>query len=223
MVVEDSLEIGEDVRHQLSTAGFHVLALVGTGPEAVRRARLERPDVVVMDLTLEESLDGLDATRRIRLSDGPPVVCLTASTDAATVARACEAGAAGFVVKPFRSDQLVSAVRVALANHQSVTEERHRWRQAAGELRDLSDRLDPVAIVSTELDRLSRRERDVVRLLMAGHRTRVIASHLGISYFTVKNHLKSAFKKFDVSSQAELVALLRPTGAQGDVPPPPPG
>lgn len=210
MVVEDSWEVGEDVRRQLTAAGFHVLDLIGSGAEAVRHARLERPDLVVMDLTLAEPLDGLTAAQRIRfLPDAPAVVCLTASADAVTVARACRVGASAYVVKPFQSAQLLSTIRVALANHQALAAERHRSRQASAELRDISERLDPMQIVSAELDRLSNRERDVVRLLAMGYRPKVIASRLRISYHTVKNHLKSTFKKLEVSSQAELIAMLR--------------
>ncbi len=87
-------------------------------------------------------------------------------------------------------------------------------RRIAGELSKLGvavGNTEPVAgaAVAPELERLSRRERDVVNELLRGHRVVSIASRLEVSEHTVRNHLKSIFRKLEVHSQAELVGMIR--------------
>jgi DNA-binding NarL/FixJ family response regulator len=91
-------------------------------------------------------------------------------------------------------------------------------RRIAGELNKLGVPMggaEPVTstAVAPELERLSRRERDVVNELLHGHRVVSIASRLDVSEHTVRNHLKSIFRKLEVHSQAELVGLIRSRSA----------
>src|ERR671932_1393944 len=103
----------------LSHAGLEVVAEARDGLEAVQLARTERPDLAVLDVKMPR-LDGIEAARRI-LDERPiPIVMLTAYGQAELVQRAAEAGVFGYLVKPFRENDLVPAIRTARARHEEL-------------------------------------------------------------------------------------------------------
>ena len=88
MVVEDERITAEDLRDILTQSGYEVTAAVASGDEALRRAELDRPDLVLMDIRIEGSLDGLATARLLRQRFDIPVVFLTAHADDDTLASA---------------------------------------------------------------------------------------------------------------------------------------
>ena len=125
LVAEDETIIRLDLRALLERAGFEVCAEARDGEEAVALARSEQPDVAVLDVKMPK-LDGIEAARRI-LDERPiPIVMLTAYGQDELVQRAAEAGVFGYLVKPFREQDLVPAIETARARHselQAVREE----------------------------------------------------------------------------------------------------
>src|SRR5207248_9289132 len=116
LVAEDETIIRLDLRALLERAGFEVCAEARDGEEAVALARSEQPDVAVLDVKMPK-LDGIEAARRI-LDERPiPIVMLTAYGPAQLVQRAAEAGVFGYLVKPFREQDLLPAIRTARARH----------------------------------------------------------------------------------------------------------
>lgn len=221
LIVEDDWPVAVAVQRQLVRAGLQVSDPTVDGADAIRRAAREHPDLVLVDITLAGEIDGLQAAERIRRTPPfPPVVFLTGSTDAETMARACEIGAVGYVVKPFQGSQLMSAVMLGLSLGRTERRFRVERERALAALQELSehvtrDAVTPVlapsrtaAPLSTAANVLSRREQEIVRLLASHYRPRAIGQALDISYYTVKNHLKRIFRKLGVSSQAELLAVL---------------
>ncbi|MBO8141519.1 MAG: response regulator transcription factor [Firmicutes bacterium] len=112
LVVDDEQGILELVEYHLRRAGFDVL-LADTGLEGFRLARDASPDLVILDLMLPD-LDGLTVCRRIRCHSRVPVLLLTARADEADRQAGLEAGADGFITKPFHPRELVAAVRELL-------------------------------------------------------------------------------------------------------------
>jgi two-component system, response regulator PdtaR len=120
LVAEDETIIRLDLRDLLERSGFEVCAEARDGEEAVALARSEQPDVAIMDVKMPK-LDGIEAARRI-LDDRPiPIVMLTAYGQDELVARAVEAGVFGYLVKPFREQDLLPAIRTARARHEELT------------------------------------------------------------------------------------------------------
>ena len=138
---------------------------------------------------------------------------LSGRADSDAMVRACAAGASGYVVKPFQSSQLLSAVLVGLARGRQERTEREERRQAAGSLQaiasDLVKREEGSESRANLMAQLSTREQHIVRLLAEHHRPRSVATELGISYHTVRNHLRRIFRKLNVSSQSELLRVLK--------------
>ena len=120
LVAEDETIIRLDLRDLLERSGFEVCAEARDGEEAVELARSARPDVAIMDVKMPK-LDGIEAARRI-LDERPiPIVMLTAYGQDELVGRAVEAGVFGYLVKPFREQDLLPAIRTARARHEELS------------------------------------------------------------------------------------------------------
>ena len=119
LVAEDETIIRLDLKELLERSGFEVCAEARDGVEAVELARSERPDLAVLDVKMPR-LDGIEAARRI-LDERPiPIVMLTAYGQEELVSRALEAGVFGYLVKPFREQDLLPAIRTAKARHEEL-------------------------------------------------------------------------------------------------------
>ncbi len=175
-----------------------VVGQVSSGDDAVALAERLRPDVFLMDVGLE-GLNGLEATRLItQRTPSVRVLVLTMHDDVMTVARAVAAGAAGFVPKNAKREDLFRAVDSVASGggflHEHVT----------------SDFLSAVApLVETSLsgERLTDRELEVLRNLSYGRSTREIAQALVVSDETVKSHLAHIYQKLGVGDRTAAVAL----------------
>ncbi len=134
LTVEDDPIVRDDLRTLLEGEGFSVLADARDGLEAVELARVHRPDVILLDLSLPR-LGGVEAALRIREERDVPIVALTGHSED-LVERALEAGAHGYVRKPFAGREVVTALRDALSTHaeQSVEARRERSSRALSRL-----------------------------------------------------------------------------------------
>ena len=132
LVAEDETIIRLDLTDLLERAGFEVVAEARDGEEAVALARSARPDLALLDVKMPR-LDGIEAARRI-LDERPiPIVMLTAYGQQELVARAAEAGVFGYLVKPFREQDLLPAIHTARARHaelQALREEAESLQEA---------------------------------------------------------------------------------------------
>ena len=111
LVVEDEAIIAYDLASQLSTLGFHVLPIVSTSDEAYRVALSEHPELILMDVNLNDIRDGIDTYGMIRGEVNIPVIFLTAYTDEITKNRASQCSPLGFFLKPAHGDQLFQAIQ----------------------------------------------------------------------------------------------------------------
>jgi two-component system, response regulator PdtaR len=119
LVAEDETIIRLDLCDLLERSGFEVCAEARDGEEAVALARSAEPDVAIMDVKMPK-LDGIEAARRI-LDERPiPIVMLTAYGQEELVTRAVEAGVFGYLVKPFREQDLLPAIHTATARYEEL-------------------------------------------------------------------------------------------------------
>ena len=121
LIAEDETIIRLDLKEMLEHAGFEVCGEARDGEEAVALAQSEQPDLAIMDVKMPK-LDGIDAARRI-LDERPiPIVMLTAYGQEELVSRAVEAGVFGYLVKPFREQDLLPAIAAARARNDELQE-----------------------------------------------------------------------------------------------------
>lgn len=116
LIAEDETLIRLDLRQLLEAAGFEVCAEARNGAEAVELAEREEPDLALLDVKMPE-LDGIEAARRILERRSIPIVVITAYSQDELVSRAVEAGVFGYLVKPFREEDLLPAIAAARARH----------------------------------------------------------------------------------------------------------
>ena len=139
LIVEDEPVVATDLQISLEGLGFQVAGIVDAGPEAVQAAERSLPDVVLMDVGLKGSMDGIAAAGEIRERWNIPVVFLTANTNEETLARASTTGAYGYLLKPFRTPDVNAAIILAMQQHRLARElfSEHTWLRTV--LRSLTD------------------------------------------------------------------------------------
>lgn len=174
-----------------------VVAEASDGIEAVEKAVLTRPDVVVLDITMPR-LSGIDVVRRIRQElPAARILALTVHDEEEYVLHMVKAGAAGYLVKDSAARELLDAV---LALHRG---QGYLGPQAARVLTDRYAR--PEAQSIDPYGSLTSREREVFHLVAEGKSTKEIASLLGVSTKTAENHRSRVMEKLGVHNAAELV------------------
>ena len=177
-----------------------------TGAEAVRLAREQSPDVVVMDIRMP-GMDGIEATRRITAEPGAPrIIVLTTFDDDAYVYGALRAGASGFLVKDMALEDIVSAIRVVAAGDALVAPSiTHRLIRMA--VRNAEPAGEPPA-----LDGLTEREREVLTLVGQGHSNTEIGDRMHITMPTVKSYVGRLMTKLAARDRVQLVIIAYRTG-----------
>ena len=190
---------------------IEVVGQAADGNEAVRLARLARPDVVLMDIRMPGA-DGLEATRRIAGDDHLAevhVVILTTFELDEYVFEALRAGACGFLVKDTEPAELIRAVRVAASGDGLLSPgvTRRLIAEFASRSRDASGAPD-----ARQLSLLTEREREVVGLVGAGLSNEDIAGRLYLSPNTAKTHTSRAMIKLGVRDRAQLVVFAYESG-----------
>ena len=119
LLAEDETIIRLDLRDLLERAGYEIVAEARDGEEAVVLARSHLPDLAVMDVKMPR-LDGIDAARKMLEERPIPIVMLTAFGQRELIDRAAEAGVYGYLVKPFREQDIVPAIETARARHEEL-------------------------------------------------------------------------------------------------------
>lgn len=196
LLIADDHELARaGLRAMLAAEQIEIVAEARNGSEAVALTKRLRPDLALMDMRMPE-LDGLAATRAIK--DECPrtaVVIITNHANPDYLFEALKAGAAGYVLKEASQREVVSAVRQVLRGESLLNAE------LATKLLERLARQPTEAAVPA--DRLTTRERDVLRLLAQGKTNREIATELFVSVGTVKIHVEHIISKLGVSDRTQ--------------------
>jgi DNA-binding LytR/AlgR family response regulator len=114
LIVEDDMIIAADTALQLSKLGYDVSGIVPRGEEAIRQVETDRPDLILLDISLKGPLDGIETAHAIRQRWNIPIIYVTANTDEATFTRAKETRPYAFISKPIRSIELQRAIELTI-------------------------------------------------------------------------------------------------------------
>jgi DNA-binding NarL/FixJ family response regulator len=177
------------------------------GREAVALARETGPDVVLMDIRMPD-LDGIEATRRLLRREAPPKVLMLTTFDLDEyLYEAMRAGASGFLLKDVPRDQLVAAVRTIAAGDALLAPALVRRL-----VEDFVRRPAPGTTVPAQLEGLSERELDVLRLVARGLSNAEIAQALFVSETTVRTHVGHILAKLGVRGRVQAVVVAYESG-----------
>jgi len=114
LIVEDEAVVAEDLAQKVKALGYRVLDIASTGAAALQISQAHPPDLILLDITLTGTLDGIETATRLKEFSDIPLVFLTAHSDPDTVKRATAAGSLGYILKPFRDRDLEVQLRAAL-------------------------------------------------------------------------------------------------------------
>ena len=195
VIADDHAVMREGLKALLDAdPSFAVVAEAGDVATATRMVRAHHPDVLVLDLNMpgEPSLPAIPELREG--SPGTKIVVLTMQAEPRFAEAALQSGASGYVVKEAASEELVKAIRIALDGGVYLQPELGA-QIAADAARGKND----------DLDGLSERERDVLRLVALGHTNPEIAGQLFLSVRTVESHRAHIQQKLRLGTRAELV------------------
>jgi DNA-binding NarL/FixJ family response regulator len=214
LLVDDQALVRSGFRMILSVeADLEVVGEAADGAEAVRVARTERPDVILMDVQMPGT-DGIEATRQVVAEDLAKVVILTTFDRDDYLFDALDAGASGFLLKNAEPEALVDAVRAVAGGHALLAPEvtkRVIERMTAGEARGsaTAQQAQPAA---PGLDLLTEREREVLVLVAEGLSNAEVAARLVVSEATVKTHVSNVLAKLHLRDRVQAVVWAHRAG-----------
>jgi DNA-binding NarL/FixJ family response regulator len=197
LIVDDHRLVAEGLASVFSqTEDISVAGIAGTAGEAIEMARLHEPDVVLMDYGLPDG-NGAETAAHLR-KERPEtmVVMVTSFVDDAILLAAIEAGCCGYITKDRSSDEVVAAVRAASQGEALIS---------PSMLGRLLPKLRPGGR-KVDVQDLSARELEILRLMADGLQNKQIASKAHVSINTIRNHVQSIFQKLDAHSKLEAVA-----------------
>lgn len=207
VIVDDHAMFRRGVRAELESAGRGVVEILGEAAdvdEAVAAVAAHQPDVVLLDVHLPGG-GGAEVMRRLSTSPAfaatgakPRFLALSVSDAAEDVIGTIRGGARGYVTKTITGPELVSAI-TRVADGDAVFSPR-----LAGFVLDAFSGSIDIAAVDEDLDRLTEREREVMRLIARGYAYKEVAKELFISIKTVETHMSSVLRKLQLSSRHEL-------------------
>jgi diguanylate cyclase len=117
LIVEDELLIAKNTAKKLHDFGYNVVKIVSTGQAAIDFVSLEQPDLVLMDITIKGEIDGIEAASQIKAISDVPIIFLTAYANDETLDRAAETGCYGYLIKPYKEQELHATVKMTLSKH----------------------------------------------------------------------------------------------------------
>jgi FixJ family two-component response regulator len=196
-VVDDDPSVCRAIKRLLESVGLHV-EMFGSATEFMNSSHGDVASCLVTDIRLP-GISGLDFQRELAKANNEiPTIFITAHGDIPMTVRAMKAGAVEFLTKPFRDQDLLDAIQVALE------QDRVRRRRQA-----------ETAVLRERLESLTPREREVLPLVVLGRANKQVAAELGTTEATVKVHRSQLMKKMGADSLPELVRTAEKIGIPG--------
>ena len=201
-IVEDSKTTREGLEQVINLApGYRCVCVCETAEEALRTLPAHQPEIVLMDIQLP-AMSGVECVARLKeLLPEAQVIMVTVYEDPDRIFSALRAGASGYLLKRSTPDQLLAAIREVQQGGAPMSGA--IARKVCGYFRNLET-------ASAHVENLSRREFEVLELIVHGFSNKEIAGRLNLSVETLRWHLRQIYKKLHVHSRTEAALKFRP-------------
>jgi two-component system, NarL family, response regulator NreC len=198
LICDDHTLFVEGIKAMLrNESSLEIVGEARDGRQAVELVKELKPDLLLMDVSMPD-MNGFDATQRVHeLDPNIKVLILTMHDEEELVARCLEAGAAGYIIKDAPASQLLYAIEMVKKGERYLSPVVLK-QVVAGYVKNSN-------VPQTSYDRLSPREREVLKLLAEGLSVKEIATRLNLSVKTVDVHKTNLMKKIDVHNRTELI------------------
>ena len=187
-IVDDDVSVRESLESLVRSAGWRAETFA-SAKDFLARPRAFGPSCLVLDVQLPD-LSGLDLQKRVVDRIDMPIIFITGHGDVPTIVQAMKAGAVEFLTKPYSSDVILPAIQNAIEHSRAAFGRQAKERS----IRD-------------HYQSLSRREREVMALVVSGRLNKQVGGELGISEITVKAHRGNVMRKMKAGSIADLVRM----------------
>ena len=169
LIVEDKAITADDLKRSLERLGYLVSSVVSSGDEAIKKAEEDKPDLVLMDIKLQEDkMDGIEAASQIRSRFNIPVIYTTAYTDKETLQQAIKTEPYGYITKPFREREIHSNIEIALYKHnaeKTIVEQHVKSAVSAIMSRNMSHNIGGHILINIEKNISNFKDNDIQYLL----------------------------------------------------------
>ena len=194
LIVEDEPIISDDIESTLLSNDYDVACKAYSSTQALDMLLSRYPDLVLLDIAIKGDKDGIDIATIIREKYHIPFIFLTSYSDKVTLDRAKPTMPYGYIVKPFKDRDLLTAIEMGMYRFSSEN--------------------NIVPIIKENIEQknnvqLTKMEYSILMLIWEGKSNKAISEAHFISVNTVKTHVKNTFEKFGVRSRNELIVLMR--------------
>ena len=200
-VLEDNASLRESISTYLALRGEYKIVFSTGRSEQVFRARIkDKPDFILLDEHLEDAL-GTSAIKTLRIKfPQAHIILMTGDEDPQLIVRALEEGASGFLYKPFSLSQIEVVLNEIIENGSFL-----QPKAATNLIKTLNSRK---SINIDKLNKLTKKEKDVVDLITHGKSYKEASELLKISVHTINHHMKNVYLKFDINTKGQLFNLI---------------
>jgi PAS domain S-box-containing protein len=144
LIIEDERIIARDLQDKIEGLGYDVPYVIYSGEDAINRVIHIKPDLILMDIKLEGTFDGVDTAREIKKIFDVPIIYLTAYADSDTLKRVKDTDPAGYILKPFKERELDTTIKIALFKYKAE----QKLKERAAWLESILDSLPEMIIVT---------------------------------------------------------------------------
>lgn len=193
LIIEDEAIIAMDIQDMLCALGYEVAGIIGNSDKAIDYLSFHTPDLVLCDILIKGTGDGIRVAELIRARKKIPFIFLTSLSDRQTLDRAKKTLPYGYIVKPFNETDLLTGIEMAL----------YKFNQ---ELEQLSLTSEKLNALTTEV--LTEREYQIVMSMISGLNNDQICAKMYFSQNTLKYHMKRILSKFDAGHRGEIMQKI---------------
>lgn len=193
LIIEDEIIIAEDIHDMLTSLGYEVVGIFGNSDMALDYLSFHSPDLVLCDIHIKGTMDGIQVAEKIRARKKIPFIFLTSLSDRNTLDRAKKTLPYGYIVKPFDEKDILAGIEMGL----------YKFSQ---ELEQLSITREKIDLLVTEP--LTDQEYSIVKAMMEGLKTEAICGKMYFSVNTFKYHVKNILSKFQAENRGEIMQKI---------------